>query len=96
MQYTSLYITSLSYLKVIKLVQVVGYLYLNLDHTTSAFSLLLDHQRSTSSLQHIGHNHISISQVSLLSPSQHYHFRINHFKIYFVDNEFEKTNYNTY
>jgi hypothetical protein len=29
---------------------------------------------------------------SLLSASQHYHSILNHFRIYFVDNDFEKTN----
>jgi hypothetical protein len=66
---------------------VVAMLYLNLTHATSAFSLPLAHQRSNSRLQHLAHNHIS-----LLSPSQHHHSRLNHFKIHFVDNEFEKTN----
>jgi hypothetical protein len=74
-----------------RLVQVVGCLYLNLDHATSAFSLPFNHLRSSSSLQYLAHNHISISHVSLLSPSQHHHFRLNHFRIYFVNNEFEKT-----
>jgi hypothetical protein len=36
----------------LRLVPVVGCLYLNLDHATSAFYLPLDHQRSNSSLQH--------------------------------------------
>jgi hypothetical protein len=39
------------------------------------------------SLQYPAHNHISISHISLLSPSQLHHFRLN----YFMDNEFEKT-----
>jgi hypothetical protein len=70
----------------LRLVPVVGYLYLSLNHVTSAFSFPLDHQHS-SSLHHLAHSHINISHLSLLSPSQHHHFRI-----YFVDNEFEKAN----
>jgi hypothetical protein len=68
----------------IRLVPVVDWLYLNLDHAISAFYLPLDHQRS-SSLQHLAHSYISISHVSILSPSQHHHFILNHFIIYFVD-----------
>jgi hypothetical protein len=71
---------------------VVGYLYLNLDHVMLAFSLPLDHHCSSSNLQYLVHSHINISHVSLLSPHQHHHSRLNHFKIYFVDNKFEKTN----
>jgi hypothetical protein len=32
------------------------------------------------SLHHPVHSHISISHVSLLRPSQHHHFRLNHFR----------------
>jgi hypothetical protein len=46
---------------------------------------------SSSSLQHLTYSHISIRYISLLSPSQHHPFRINHFRIHFVDSEFEKT-----
>jgi hypothetical protein len=53
----------------IRLVSVVGWLYLNLNHAISAFSLSLNHQRSSYSLQHPVHSHISISHISLLSPS---------------------------
>jgi hypothetical protein len=35
---------------VIRLVSVIAWLYLNLDHVTSAFSLSFDHQRFNSSL----------------------------------------------
>jgi hypothetical protein len=35
-------------------------------------------------------SHISISYVNLLSLIQFHYFRLNHFKIYFVDNELEK------
>jgi hypothetical protein len=66
---------------------VVVSLYLNLAHTTSAFSFPLAHQRSSSRLQHPALNHINISHISILFPSQHHHFRI-----YFVNNEFEKIN----
>jgi hypothetical protein len=59
----------------------VGSLYLTLDHITSVFSLPFDHQHSNSSLQHTVHNHISISHVSFLSPSQYYYFILNHFRI---------------
>jgi hypothetical protein len=61
-------------------------LYLNLDHVKLAFSLPLDHMRSSNSLHHPAHSRINISHVSLLSHSPYHHFRI-----YFVDNEFEKT-----
>jgi hypothetical protein len=73
-------------------VLVVGNLYLNLDYATSVFSLTFDHQHSSSSLQYPTNSHISISYVSLLSNSQHHHYRLDHFRIYFVDNEFEKSN----
>jgi hypothetical protein len=46
---------------------------------------------STSSLQHLTYSHISIKYISLLSLSQHHPSRINHFRIHFVDSEFEKT-----
>jgi hypothetical protein len=72
----------------------VGCLYFNLDHATSAFSHPLDHQHSSNSLYQpttFSSHHISITHVSLLSPSQHHHYRLNHFKIHFVDNEFEET-----
>jgi hypothetical protein len=36
------------------------------------------------------HNYININYVSLLSLSQHHHSRLNHFRIYFVYNKFEK------
>jgi hypothetical protein len=71
----------------LRLVLVVAKLYLNLTHAASTFSLLLTHQRSSSRLQHLAHSHII-----LLSLSQHHHFRLNHFKIHFVDNKFKKTN----
>jgi hypothetical protein len=51
----------------IRLVPVVGCFYLNLDHATLAFSLPLNHQCSSSSLQHLAHSHISIRHVSLFS-----------------------------
>jgi hypothetical protein len=71
----------------IRLVSVVVGLYLNFDHVMLVFSLHLDHQRSSSNLQHLVHSQISISYISLLSFSQHHYFRIH-----FVENEFEKTN----
>jgi hypothetical protein len=74
------------------LVLVVNCLYLNLDYTMLVFSLPLNHQCSSSSLEYLAHNHISISHVSLISPGQYYHFRLNHFRIYFMGNKFEKTN----
>jgi hypothetical protein len=76
----------------IRLVPVVVWLYLTLTHAMSAFSLPLTHYGSSSSLQLLAHSHISISHISLLSPSQHHHSRLNHFRIQFVDNEFKKTN----
>jgi hypothetical protein len=42
-------------------------LYLNLDHVKLAFSLPLDHMRSSNSLHHPAHSRINISHVSLLS-----------------------------
>jgi hypothetical protein len=36
--------------------------------------------------------HEGINHISLLSPSYHQHSKLNHFRIHFVDNEFEKTN----
>jgi hypothetical protein len=70
----------------------MGCLYLNLYHAMSDFSLPPDHQRSSSRLKHPAHSHISISHISILSPSQRHHSRLNHFRIYFVDKIFEKTN----
>jgi hypothetical protein len=69
----------------VRLISVVGWLYLNLDHVTSVFSLSLDHQCSSSSLQHLARNHISI-----LSPSQHHHFTLNHFRIHFWTTKLRK------
>jgi hypothetical protein len=66
---------------------MIVWLYLTLAHAMSAFSLPLTHHGSSSRLQHPAHIHISF-----LSPSQHHHSRLNHFRIHFVDNEFEKTN----
>jgi hypothetical protein len=74
------------------LVPVVDCFYLNLDHATSAFYLPLNQQHTSSNLQHPTHTHISISHVSLLSPNEHHHSRLNHFRTHFMDNEFEKTN----
>jgi hypothetical protein len=76
----------------VRLVPMVGWLYLNLNHTISVFSLPLDHQCSSNSLQHSNHSYISISHVNLFSLSQHHHSRLNHFRIYFVDNKLKKTN----
>jgi hypothetical protein len=69
----------------LRLVSVVVKLYLNSVHAMSAFSIPLTHQRSSSRLRHLVHTYIS-----LLSISQHHHFRLNPFRIHFVDNEFEK------
>jgi hypothetical protein len=71
---------------------MVGIIYLIPDHAISIFSLPLNHQCSNSRLYHTAHSHISISHVTLFSPTQHHHSRFNHFIIYFVDNEFEKKN----
>jgi hypothetical protein len=71
------------YASFIRLVPVVTRLYLTLIHATSAFSLPLVHQRS--SIQATAHH------ISFLSPSQHHHSRLNHFRIYFWDNKIEKT-----
>jgi hypothetical protein len=72
----------------LRLVLMVGSLYLILNHVMSLFFFSLDHQYSSSNLQHLVHTYISISYVSLLYLNQHHHFRI-----YFVDNKFEKNNY---
>jgi hypothetical protein len=78
---------------VLRLVTVVGCLYLNLNHDMSTFSFSLDHQRSSNSLLYSTHSHISISDVSILSLSQRQHYRLNHIRIYFMgNNEFGKTN----
>jgi hypothetical protein len=71
----------------ISLIPVVGWFYLNFDYVTSIFFLLLDHQRFSSSLQYLVHNHINIRHIKLPSSSQHRHFRL-----YFMDNKFEKIN----
>jgi hypothetical protein len=44
------------------------------------------------SLHHPVYNHISISHVSLLSPNQLHHSRLNYLKIHFMGNEFKKIN----
>jgi hypothetical protein len=51
----------------------------------SAFSFSLIHQCSNR-LQHLVH-----SYISLLSSNQHHHFRLNYFRIYFINNKFEKS-----
>jgi hypothetical protein len=69
---------------------MLGCLYLSLDYVTSTFSLHLDHQCSRVVCISL---HQSIqSHISILSLSQHHHYRLNYFKIYFVDNKFEKIN----
>jgi hypothetical protein len=50
----------------IRLVFVVGYFYLNLDHVMLVFSL------SIISTPTVAYKHISISHVSFLSSSQHH------------------------
>jgi hypothetical protein len=65
----------------LRLVSVVGWLYLTLIYVMFAFSLSLAHYGSSSRLQLLVHNHISISRTSLLFSSQHHHFRLNHFRI---------------
>jgi hypothetical protein len=74
------------------LVLLVGCLYLNLYYVTSAFSLPLDHQHFSNSLQHLTHSHINISHASILSLRQHHHLRLNYFTINFIDNKFKKIN----
>jgi hypothetical protein len=65
------------------LVSLVGYMYLILNHVISVFSLLTTNAPVASI-------HIHISHIIILSHSQHHYFRLNNFKIYFVDNKFEK------
>jgi hypothetical protein len=72
------------------LILVVIWLYLTLIHVTLIFSLPLIHHDSSNRLQHLAHSHISISHINVLFTSQHHHSRLNHFRIYFMDNEFEK------
>jgi hypothetical protein len=66
------------------LVSLVGYMYLILNHVISVFSLLITNALAVASI------HIHISHIIILSHSQHHYFRLNNFKIYFVDNKFEK------
>jgi hypothetical protein len=67
---------------------------LSLSTTSHQFSLSVlttsPPAAACTSIQYSRHNHISISYVRLLSLNQFHHFRLNHFKIHFVDNEFEK------
>jgi hypothetical protein len=72
------------FLVVFKAGSSVARLYLNLAHVTSAFSLRLIHQHSSSRLQHLVHSHINIRHISIFSPSQYHHYRLNHFKIHFT------------
>jgi hypothetical protein len=74
----------------IRLVSVIVWLYLILIHVMLAFSLLFSHYVSSSRLQYPTHSYININHISLLSPNQHYNFKLNHFRIHFVDNKFEK------
>jgi hypothetical protein len=74
----------------VRLVPPVGSLYINLDYAILIFSLPLNHQHSSSSLQHLTLIHISISNIIILSSIQHHHFTFNHFRIYFLDNKIQK------
>jgi hypothetical protein len=69
--------------------------YISLSTMPHQFSLSLSTisvpAAAYTSLHHPVHSYISISHIRLLSLSQHHHSRLNHFRIYFVDNEFEKT-----
>jgi hypothetical protein len=75
----------------VRLVPVVGSIYLTLDHAIYQFSLSLSTTSTPTagciSLHHLAHNYISISHINLLSPSQHHYSRLNNFIIHFVDNE---------
>jgi hypothetical protein len=51
---------------------------------------LMDADKETGGFQHLAHTHISISHINILFISQHHYYRLNHFRIYFMDNEFEK------
>jgi hypothetical protein len=73
----------------VRLVPVVVWLYLTLAHAMSAFSLSLSRtpalqQQATAFIQ-------KPISISFLFPSQHYHSKLNHFRIYFLDNKIEKT-----
>jgi hypothetical protein len=52
----------------------------------------LDHQRSSSNLQHLAYRHINISHVRLLSTSQYHNCRLNYFRIYSVHNKLKLQN----
>jgi hypothetical protein len=63
------------------------------DHVISVFfSFEITSSLATvfTSLKYPAYNHISISHISFISPNQLYYFRLNHFRIHFVDNKFEK------
>jgi hypothetical protein len=69
---------------------------LTLNYVTSIFSFSLDdrHQQATPEYD-IQFTITSVSITSAFSPSQLHHCRLTHFRIYFVDNKFEKKlNYN--
>jgi sensor domain CHASE-containing protein len=72
---------------------MVGCFYFIIDHVILILSISLDHQcysKDYINLQHLIHNHISISHTSILSSNQYNYFRLNNFKIYSMANKFEK------
>jgi hypothetical protein len=77
----------------ILVVTMVGRVYLILDHVILVFFFLSTTDTLTAvyiSLQYPINSYISITHISLLFFSQHHYYRLNNFRIYFVDNEFEK------
>jgi hypothetical protein len=76
-------------LPTLMMVLVVVWLYLIVTHAISSFSLSLSPTSAPAtgcSMQAIAHQ----DQFSL-SQSAHHHSRLNHFRIYFLDNKIEKT-----
>jgi hypothetical protein len=67
--------------------RVVVSLDFNLAYIMLTFSLTHHGSVGGYSFQSTG---TSTSVILVFSLSQHHHSRLNHFKIYFVDNEFEK------
>jgi hypothetical protein len=68
----------------------IGILYLVLFCARLYFSLSLVHHDFNNRLELSAHSHINIGYISIFSLNQHYYSRLNHFKIYFVDNKFDK------
>jgi hypothetical protein len=59
--------------------------------TSRHFSLSLSTTSDPTGVYSIQLTATSTSVTLAFSPNQHHYFRLNHFRIHFVDNEFEKT-----